>query len=101
MKICQALVEINPVPLGNGEVGYRTPEDMTYEWIQHNIGYEMCIMLGFTSLEDPGYSNCKDSDINPGDQGKNINQLILERLKNASIKIYVCFTSFIMLCIIK
>lgn len=83
MKICQALVEIHPVPLGNGGGGYRTPEDMTYEWMQHNIGYEMCIMLGLTSSEDLGYTNCKDVDINPGNQGKNINQLILVRLKNA------------------
>jgi len=62
--ICQALIEKYPI-LGKDYETYRTAQDMAYEWIQHNIAYNLL-------SEDNKYKdNAKDVDFNPEDQGKN------------------------------
>ena len=80
LKICNALSKEHPVPLGDGTDGYRTPEDMAYEWVQHNIGYQLCLSLSFIEKAKSGLDNCMHVDINPGDQGKSVWQLIKERI---------------------
>ena len=53
--------------------GYRDADDMAYEWIQHNIAYDV--------LPDDSEwkSSAKDVDINPDDQNKNLYDMFLER----------------------
>jgi hypothetical protein len=71
--ICRALITEHPIPDKAG-TGYRTPEDLTDEWEQHN--------LAFTLL--PEGAEWKESarhvDLNPEDQGKNILEFLNERL---------------------
>ena len=70
--ICQALADEHPVRDKAG-TGFRTPEDMAFEWQQHN--------LAFLLLPEgaPWKENARDVDINPEDQGKDIMQFFLER----------------------
>lgn len=74
VTICGALKELHPIH-GKDMVSYREPEDMAYEWLQHNIAYEI-IPEGF-----PGKSNARDVDIDPKDQGRDVFDLMLSRLK--------------------
>ena len=81
LKICKALHSVHPVPRGNDPTKYRTPEDMAYEWEQHNIGVELCENLSVFEFAKSGIERCKHVDINPGDEGKNVYELGLERLR--------------------
>ena len=48
---------------------------MAYEWVQHNLAYEML-------PDDSGYKdNAKDVDLNPDDQGKSLYDLFVDRIK--------------------
>jgi len=63
--ICRTLSEAHPIHTADGS-GFRTAEDMVYEWEQHNLAWALL-------PEDSGWkNNAKDVDINPEDQGKNI-----------------------------
>ncbi len=72
MIICQALIDLYPVH-GSDMVSYRTAEDMTIEWQQHNIG--------FIILKDQSEmaSHLKDVDFDPADQGKSFDQIYKDR----------------------
>ncbi len=72
MIICQALIDLYPVH-GSDMVSYRTAEDMTFEWQQHNIGY---IFLGKKS---EWASHLKDVDFDPSDQGKTFDEIYKDR----------------------
>ena len=72
MIICQALIDLYPVH-GSDMVSYRTAEDMTFEWQQHNIGY---IFLGEKS---EWASHLKDVDFDPADQGKTFGEIYKDR----------------------
>lgn len=72
MIICQALIDLYPVH-GSDMVSYRTAEDMTFEWQQHNIGY---IFLGEKS---EWASHLKDVDFDPADQGKSFDEIYKDR----------------------
>ena len=70
--ICEALLDIYPVH-GEDLESCRTPEDMAYEWIQHNIVYEM-------PLTDARYKeNAANVDLDPGDQNKTIMEMFKGR----------------------
>ena len=72
MIICQALIDLYPVH-GSDMVSYRTAEDMTFEWQQHNLGY---IFLGEKS---EWASHLKDVDFDPADQGKSFDEIYKDR----------------------
>ena len=63
--ICQALTDIYPIH-GSDYESFREPEDLAYEWIQHNIAYRLL------PEGDRWKENAKDVDLNPEDQNKNI-----------------------------
>lgn len=70
--ICEALLDIYQVH-GVDLESYRTPEDMAYEWIQHNIVYEM-------PLTDARYKeSAANVDLDPGDQNKTIVEMFKDR----------------------
>ena len=79
-KICEALIEKNQVK-GKDGLSYRTAEDMTYEWIQHNIAYELL-------PDDNSWKiHAKNVDLDPADQGKNLKEIFESRIgKKISIK---------------
>lgn len=66
--ICGALANIHPVHGSDGE-SYRTPEDMAYEWVQHNIAYDIL------PDDNSWKANAKDVDINPADQNKSLYEM--------------------------
>jgi hypothetical protein len=68
MIICQALIDIHPIHGADME-SYRTPEDMAYEWLQHNLAYDI--------LPEDNYwrQKAKDVDLNPADQGKTLAEM--------------------------
>lgn len=70
--ICSKLIEIHQVH-GKDMNSYRTPEDMAYEWLQHNIAYQVL------PDENPWKLNAKDVDLDPKDQGKNLAQIYEDR----------------------
>lgn len=70
--ICRALTEKHPVPTSDRS-GERTPEDLAYEWEQHNLAYSL--LPEGAKWKD----NAKDVDLNPEDQGKNIVNYVIER----------------------
>lgn len=71
--ICEALRAIHPIH-GADMVSYRDAADMAYEWVQHNLAYQML------SDDSPWKNNAKDVDINPADQGKSVFELYRDRL---------------------
>lgn len=71
-KICKALIEIKPV-YGSDMVSYRTETDMAYEWMQHNLAYE--ILPEGNSFKD----SAKDVDLDPKDQGKTLVEMYEDR----------------------
>ena len=79
-KICTALYNLHPVPTAKNSTEYRTIDDMVYEWQEHNKGYLYSKRLPDGKLKNMGIEATKDVDINPGDQGKNVYQLIWERI---------------------
>ena len=76
MIICQALSEVHPIH-GKDMVSYRTPEDMAYEWQQHNFAYYML------PEESPWKQSVQNVDLDPKDQGKSFSELYEDR-KNKS-----------------
>ena len=69
--ICKALNDLRPVPTPDRK-GTRTPEDLAFEWDQHN--------LAFTLLPDgdPRKDRARDVDLNPEDQGKSLMDFAME-----------------------
>ena len=66
--ICQALSDVHSVH-GRDMESFRTPEDMAFEWLQHNIAY------AFLPDDSPWKRNAKDVDLNPADQGKTFEEM--------------------------
>ena len=68
MIICRALSDVHPIHGADME-SYRTPEDMAYEWLQHNLAYDL--------LPEDNYwrNKAKDVDLNPADQGKTLAEM--------------------------
>ncbi|MCR5541097.1 MAG: hypothetical protein K6F71_09825 [Ruminococcus sp.] len=66
--ICGALAEVHPVHGCDGE-SFREPEDMAYEWVQHNIAYEIL------PDDNSWKAIAKDVDINPADQNKSLYEM--------------------------
>ena len=71
-KICKTLIDIYPV-YGRDGASYRTEIDMAYEWLQHNIVYEI-LPEGNLFKE-----SAKDVDLDPDDQGKNFIEIYEDR----------------------
>ena len=70
--ICQALSDAQPVH-GRDMESFRTPEDMAFEWLQHNVAY------AFLPDDSPWKQNAKDVDLNPADQGKTFQEMYEDR----------------------
>lgn len=70
--ICKALSDFHPIH-GSDYESYRTPEDMAYEWEQHNLAFKL-LPEGNSWRE-----NAKDVDLDPEDQGKGIYELFKSR----------------------
>ena len=70
--ICQALLNIHPVH-GRDMQSIRTAEDMTFEWLQHNLAYAIL------PEDSPWRQNAKDVDLNPADQGKSFQEMYEDR----------------------
>ncbi len=70
--ICQALSDVHPVH-GRDMEFFRTPEDMAFEWLQHNIAY------AFLPDDSPWKRSAKDVDLNPADQGKTFQEMYEDR----------------------
>ncbi len=70
--ICQALIDEHPIH-GRDMESYRTAEDMAYEWLQHNIAYEIL------SDDNAMKSHAKDVDLDPNDQGKDFDEIYEDR----------------------
>ena len=79
-KICTVLYNLHPVPLAENSTEYRTVDDMVYEWQAHNKGYLYSKRLPDGDLKNRGIEATMHVDINPGDQGKNVYQLMWERI---------------------
>ena len=71
--ICEALSAEHPIH-GADMVSYRDAEDLAFEWVQHNLAYQL---LGDDS---PWKKNAADVDLNPADQGKTVYDLYRDRL---------------------
>ena len=70
--ICEALTAEHPIH-GSDMQSYRTPEDMAYEWIQHNLCYAL-LPEGSSWIE-----NVKDVDLDPRDQGRSFMEIYEDR----------------------
>jgi len=66
--ICEALIDIHPIH-GADMVTYRTATDMAFEWLQHNLAYE--ILPEGNSWR----RNAKDVDLNPEDQYRTLAEM--------------------------
>ncbi|MBR3181154.1 MAG: hypothetical protein IKF56_00685 [Eggerthellaceae bacterium] len=71
--ICQALINEHPV-YGSDWESYRTPEDMAFEWEQHNIAYTML------PEDSPWRDDAKHVDLDPNDQGKTVTEMYESRM---------------------
>lgn len=72
VSICQALLDVHPVH-GSDMQSIRTAEDMAYEWLQHNLAYELL------PEDNPWRRNAKDVDLNPEDQNKTFREMYEDR----------------------
>lgn len=63
--ICRALIDIYPVH-GRDNESYRTPEDMAYEWIQHNIVCEM------PEIDKNWLDRARNVDLDPDEQNMSL-----------------------------
>ncbi|MBQ4570628.1 MAG: RHS repeat-associated core domain-containing protein [Bacilli bacterium] len=79
-KFCEILYNCHKVPTALNSNEYRTVDDMVYEWQEHNKGYLYSTRLPDGDLKNRGLEATMHVDINPGDQGKNVYQLIWERI---------------------
>ena len=72
MHICTVLSNEHPIPSRDYQ-SFRTPSDMTYEWVQHNIAY-------LELPEDNHWRNdAKNVDLDPRDQGRTIKEYYQDR----------------------
>ena len=53
--------------------GYRTEEDMAYEWLQHNIAFMVL------PKDDPLLEDAKNVDLDPADQGRSFREIYEDR----------------------
>lgn len=72
LLICKTLSEEHPIH-GKDMVSYREPEDMVYEWQQHNLAYSILPDSSQWKL------NARDVDLNPEDQGRSLYEMFLAR----------------------
>jgi len=72
LTICKALSEEHSVPSADGE-SYRTPQDMAFEWQQHNLAYEQL------PEGNPWRESARNVDLDPDDQGKTFKEIYEER----------------------
>lgn len=72
--ICQALINVHPIH-GSDIISFRTAEDMAYEWLQHNLAYELL------PDDNSWKSHAKDVDLDPEDQGSNLIDMYKSRIK--------------------
>ena len=72
LLICQTLIDEHPIH-GSDMTSYRTADDMVYEWLQHNILYEML------PSDSHWIQNAKDVDFDPQDQNKSYEELYERR----------------------
>ncbi len=70
--ICQALIDVHPI-LGRDRQSYRTPDDMVYEWVQHNIAFQ------FVPSDSQWYEKARDVNLDPDDQGRTIEEIYEDR----------------------
>lgn len=63
--ICRSFIALYPVH-GRDLESYRTAEDMTYEWLQHNIAY------GFAEDDDALRESAANVDLDPEEQDMNM-----------------------------
>jgi len=70
--ICQALIDVHPIH-GSDMILYRTAGDMAYEWLQHNLAYEIL------PDDNPWKNHAKDVDLDPKDQGKSMLEIYKSR----------------------
>ena len=78
LLICSVLAELHPIHSADYS-GWRTPEDMAYEWEQHNFAYDM-------SPEGSSYKvSSRDVDIDPKDQGRSAYDMLIDRLVPGSV----------------
>ena len=72
VRICRVLADTHPVH-GSDLSSYRKPEDMAYEWQQHNIAYAVL------PKDDPLRDHAKDVDLDPEDQGRSFQEIYEDR----------------------
>lgn len=72
LVICQALTDEYPIH-GSDYASYRTPEDMVFEWEQHNFVYRSL------PSESEWRESAKDVDFDPSDQGKTYAEIYEDR----------------------
>ena len=71
-KICKELIDIHPIH-GADMKSYRNEIDMMYEWVQHNLAYQIL-------PEGNSFRNsAKDVDLDPKDQGKSLVEMYEDR----------------------
>lgn len=72
--ICQALTIVHPIH-GKDMISYRAVDDLVYEWVQHNLAYDLL-------PEGNEWKNrARDVDLNPADQGRSIKEMYEARLE--------------------
>ena len=72
MSICKALIEIHPIH-GKDMKSYRKIEDLTEEWLEHNLIYDLL------PDDNKWKNNVKDVDLDPKDQGRSLEELYESR----------------------
>ena len=72
VTICKALSDEHPIH-GKDMESYRTPQDMAFEWEQHNLAYQEL-------PEDNAWrEHAKDVDLDPEDQGRTFKEIYEDR----------------------
>lgn len=74
LLVCKILVAEHPVH-GKDMISYRTPDDMSIEWQQHNLAYKLL------PSDHKWKNNAKDVDLDPKDQGKSLSEMFLSRME--------------------
>ncbi|MBR0511316.1 MAG: hypothetical protein IJJ81_01925 [Ruminococcus sp.] len=72
--ICQALIDVNPVH-NRDMTGWRTAEDMAYEWDRHNKAYYLM------PESSEWKSSAKDVDLDAKDDGKSSFDLFMDKIR--------------------
>ena len=74
LAICEALHAEHRIHSADYE-SWRTPEDMVYEWEQHNLAYDML------ADDSPWKASARDVDFDPADQGKSLYEIYQSRMQ--------------------